>query len=43
MEVALVLVSLETEGHTGSLGIFAAAKMAYLSHDETVPKMGHPG
>ncbi len=23
-------------------GISAAAKMAHLSHDEAVPKMGHP-
>lgn len=23
-------------------GIFAAAKMTHLSHDEAVPKMGHP-
>ena len=23
-------------------GIFAVAKMAHLSHDEAVPKMGHP-
>ncbi len=26
----------------GVSGIVAAATMTYLSHDETVPKMGHP-
>jgi hypothetical protein len=29
-------------GWVWSIGIFAAAKMAHLSDDETVAKMGHP-
>jgi hypothetical protein len=29
-------------GQVESIGIFAAAKMAHLSDDETVAKMGHP-
>ena len=29
-------------GWVWSIGIFAAAKMAHLSDDKTVAKMGHP-
>jgi hypothetical protein len=32
----------DRHGRAESNGIFAAAKMTYLSRDETAPKMGHP-
>jgi len=35
-------VSVLEHGQVESIGIFTAVKMAHLSDDETVAKMGHP-